>query len=140
MELEDISWGENFEEFARQWLLVGRREAYRNRAAGNIGYGCRLAVLRVIAEFGRLTLQRAPKRPQAADSGRLGSWRQRPGRMPRPARVEAQRQRADERAAADLEADRRQLVKVATRLKTPQTKTTLRENAGLGHGKRITDL
>jgi hypothetical protein len=41
------------------------------------------------------------------------------------------------KAAAELEADRRELVKTATRLKKPQTKTALRDAACLGHGQRF---
>ena len=41
---------------------------------------------------------------------------------------QAKRDRAEARAAATLDGDRRELVKVATRLKTPQTERDLRAN------------
>jgi hypothetical protein len=50
--------------------------------------------------------------------------------------VEAKRQRAAERAAAVLESDRKELVKVATRLKTPQTERDLRGNVSF-QGQRF---
>jgi hypothetical protein len=50
---------------------------------------------------------------------------------------EAKRQRATERKATELRRDREELVKVATRLKMPQTKTAIRGKAPLGHGVRF---
>ncbi len=41
------------------------------------------------------------------------------------------------KAATELEADRRELVKAATRMKKPQTQTDLRERTTLGHGERF---
>ena len=45
---------------------------------------------------------------------------------------ETKRQRAEERAAATLDSDRRELVKVITKLKTPETKTAIRGRAPFG--------
>jgi hypothetical protein len=48
---------------------------------------------------------------------------------------EAKRQRAEERAAATLDSDRKELVKVATRLKTPQTERDLRGSVSFQGGR-----
>ena len=46
---------------------------------------------------------------------------------------QTKRQRADERAAAALDGDRRELAKILTKLKTPETKTAIRSRAPFGY-------
>lgn len=48
---------------------------------------------------------------------------------------QSKRQRAEDRAAAILESDQKELVKIMARLKTPQTKSDLRNRIPFGHGR-----
>jgi hypothetical protein len=48
---------------------------------------------------------------------------------------ESKRQRANERAAATLESDRREIVGMLAKSKAPETKTSLRARAPFGHGR-----
>ena len=91
-----------------------------NRARVNIGYGCRRAVLPGTAAFGRLTLRRAPSDPWAADSGKLSVMPATEARADTQARQEqSKRQRAEERAAATLDSDRQELVKILRQAEGP---------------------
>ena len=63
--------------------------------------------------------------------------RRTPGRMLRPEKSKPSGNGRKTRTAETLDNDRRELVKVVARRKTPQTKTDLRERATLGHGQRF---
>jgi hypothetical protein len=132
LDLASIAWS-GFAEFSRQWLLVNRREPYipgtgTHRlwlsVGGSVGHG---GLWGVNIEEGAYT----------AEGGRF--WQV---EVLDPSEVkaatqdqrEAERQaRAEERTAATLDSDRRALVKILTKLKSPETKTAIRARAAFGY-------
>ena len=123
-------------EIAGQWWLLTRREPFDPAQAGEhqlwlniggrLGHGC-LHALDVhegrLSDPGGRRWEVEVLRPDEVREETQARQQ------------ESKRQRAQERAAAVLESDRAELVKVAARLNSPQTKSDLRTLTAIGHGR-----
>ena len=123
-------------EIAGQWWLLTRREKYDPddpgehrlwlNIGGRLGHGCLHA----------LDLHEGRLSDPDGRQWQVEVLRPDDVRKDTEARQEeSRRQRADERAAAALDSDRQEVVKAVARLKTPQTKSDLRNLVPLGHGR-----
>ncbi len=133
-ELEDIAWA-GFQEWCRQWVLVGRRERYEPgsglhrlwlNAGGSAGHSALWALDVSEGTYDGTTQRQWDVSIMQPDEARQDAKSQ---------EQTVQQQRHQAKAEADLEADRREIVAVVAKLKTPETKNGLRDRAFCGHAR-----
>ncbi len=133
-ELEGIAWA-GFQEWARQWLLIGRRERYEP------GTGEHRLWLSAGGSAGHSSLWGCDIVEGAHDGTTPREWRVTTMKavdvieLTNESEAERRADQADKKREAQLEADRKAVVKFLVKLGTGETKNTIRDRTGVRSGR-----